>query len=149
MAGRAAEELKFGPECITTGASSDIEYATNTAYKMIDRWGMSSTLGLVRYGKESGSSFFGHAMHEKSISDHTAHLIEKEVRQIIDQAYANAKKILTDKQSLWVLLAETLMEVETLTGQEVDDLFQGRMTLEGLKSKQSVALQEWDSQQKS
>ncbi len=127
MGGRIAEELKFGKENITSGASSDIEQATKLARAMVTRWGFSEKLGYVAYGENQEEVFLGHSVSRtQNVSESTAQLIDAEVRELIDNAYAEARQILTDKHDAWVAIAEGLLEYETLSGEEIKQLIAGQ-----------------------
>lgn len=120
MGGRVAEELKFGKENITSGASSDIQQATKLARSMVTQWGYSDKLGRVAYGDNQEEVFLGHSVSRtQNISEETAQIIDAEVRRLIDEAYAEATRILTKKKKDWIALAEGLLEYETLTGNEI------------------------------
>jgi cell division protease FtsH len=126
MGGRIAEELKFGKENITSGASSDIEQATKLARAMVTRWGFSEKLGQVAYGENQEEVFLGHSVaRTQNVSGETAKLIDAEVRRLIDEAYAAAKVILTKHKKEWIAIAEGLLEYETLTGDEIKQLMRG------------------------
>ncbi len=123
MGGRLSEEIIFGTEKVTTGASSDIRHATDMARRMVTEWGMSDKLGPLAYNEPQQEVFLGHAVTQhKNVSDETATLIDKEIRKIIDDAYGRARKILTDHLDHLHLLAKSLLEFETLSGEEIDDL---------------------------
>jgi len=128
MGGRVAEELKFGKDKITSGASSDIQQATRMARAMITRWGFSDKLGTIDYSDDNGQNvFLGQEItRSKSISGSTAQIIEEEVRRLIDEANDTARRILTEKKKDWETLAEGLLEYETLSGAEIDDLLKGK-----------------------
>jgi cell division protease FtsH len=127
MGGRAAEELKFGKENITSGASSDIEQATKLARAMITRWGFSDKLGRVAYGDNQEEVFLGHSVaRTQNVSEETAQIIDGEVRRLVDDAYAEALKILTKKKKDWIAIAEGLLEYETLSGDEIKALIAGK-----------------------
>ena len=127
MGGRIAEEMIFGPDKVTTGASSDISMATQMARRMVTEWGMSKALGPVMYGENTQEVFLGHSVSQhKSISEATAQLIDSEVRRIVEEAYVRAKKILTDRKADLKLLAECLLEYETLSGEEINTLLKNR-----------------------
>jgi len=127
MGGRVAEEIKFGKENITSGAASDIEQATKLARAMITRWGFSDKLGQVAYGDNQEEVFLGHSVaRQQNISEETSQLIDAEVRRLIEEAYTTAKQILTDKGEDWIVLAEGLLEYETLSGEEIKALLQGK-----------------------
>lgn len=126
MGGRIAEELKFGKENITSGASSDIEQATKLARAMVTRWGFSDKLGQVAYGENQEEVFLGHSVaRTQNVSEETAQLIDAEVRKLIDDAYTAARTILTKKKKEWIAIAEGLLEYETLTGEEIKALMAG------------------------
>jgi cell division protease FtsH len=126
MGGRVAEELKFGKDNITSGASSDIEQATKLARAMVTRWGFSDKLGHVAYGDNQEEVFLGHSVaRTQNVSEETAQLIDAEVRRLIDEAYVEAKKILTKKKKEWIAIAEGLLEYETLSGEEIKQLMRG------------------------
>ncbi|WP_439271447.1 ATP-dependent zinc metalloprotease FtsH [Pseudochrobactrum sp. HB0163] len=127
MGGRIAEELKFGKENITSGASSDIEQATKLARAMVTRWGFSEKLGYVAYGENQEEVFLGHSVSRtQNVSEATAQLIDAEVRELIDNAYAEARRILTEQHDAWVAIAEGLLEYETLSGEEIRQLIAGQ-----------------------
>ncbi|TXR49426.1 ATP-dependent zinc metalloprotease FtsH [Phyllobacterium endophyticum] len=127
MGGRIAEELKFGKENITSGASSDIEQATKLARAMVTRWGFSDKLGQVAYGENQEEVFLGHSVaRTQNVSEETAQLIDAEVRKLIEDAYAHARTILTKKKKEWIAIAEGLLEYETLTGEEIKALMAGK-----------------------
>ncbi|VEJ44407.1 ATP-dependent zinc metalloprotease FtsH [Bartonella vinsonii] len=127
MGGRVAEELKFGKENITSGASSDIEQATKLARAMITRWGFSDLLGNVAYGDNQDEVFLGHSVaRTQNVSEETARMIDMEVRKLIDDAYKNATRILKEKKKQWFALAQGLLEYETLTGAEINEVIAGK-----------------------
>jgi cell division protease FtsH len=125
--GRIAEEMIFGIEAITTGASSDIQRATSVARSMVTKWGMSERLGPLTYDEEEGEVFLGHAVtRHKMMSDETAHVIDEEVRSIIDRNYARAETILKDNIDILHAMSEALMKYETLDSEQLDDLMARR-----------------------
>jgi len=127
MGGRVAEELKFGKENITSGAASDIDQATKLARAMVTRWGFSDKLGNVAYGDNQEEVFLGHSVaRQQNISEETAQIIDDEVRRLIDEAYTEAKRILTEKKREWTAIAEGLLEYETLTGDEIRQIMAGQ-----------------------
>ena len=127
MGGRVAEELRFGKENITSGASSDIEQATKLARAMVTQWGFSDELGRVAYGENQQEVFLGHSVaQQKNVSEATAQKIDMEIRRLIDEAYDAATRILTEKREGWEALAQGLLEYETLSGQEIADLLAGK-----------------------
>jgi cell division protease FtsH len=127
MGGRVAEELVFGKNKITTGASGDIQMATSFAQRMVNEWGMSEKLGMIRYSAaESDEVFLGHSVTKsKNMSDKTAQIVDEEVRRIIDEAYARATHVLTTYRNQLDLLAKALLEYETLSGDEIKILIEG------------------------
>ncbi|MCD1634880.1 ATP-dependent zinc metalloprotease FtsH [Martelella mediterranea] len=126
MGGRVAEEITFGKENITSGASSDIEQATKLARAMVTQWGFSDELGHVSYGENQQEVFLGHSVSQsKNVSESTAQKIDSEVRRLIDEAYAEATRILTENREGFVQLAEGLLEYETLSGDEIKAILKG------------------------
>lgn len=127
MGGRIAEELTFGKEKITSGAQSDIQQATRMARAMITRWGYSDKLGTIDYSDDDGGNVFlgQQIVRSKSVSGATAKLIEEEVRQLIDDANETARRILTDRGDDFETLAQALLEYETLSGDEINELLKG------------------------
>ncbi|MGQ2908251.1 MAG: ATP-dependent zinc metalloprotease FtsH [Aliihoeflea sp.] len=126
MGGRVAEEIKFGKENITSGASSDIDQATKLARAMVTRWGFSDKLGQVAYGENQEEVFLGHSVaRTQNISEETSQIIDAEVRRLIDEAYTEARRILTDHRDGWLAIAEGLLEYETLSGDEIRQLIKG------------------------
>ncbi|MEP0944378.1 MAG: ATP-dependent zinc metalloprotease FtsH [Rhizobiaceae bacterium] len=127
MAGRVAEELTFGKKNVTSGAQSDIEQATRLARAMVTQWGYSDKLGKVAYGENQQEVFLGHSVAQsKNVSEETAQIIDEEVRRLVDEGFAWAKKILTKRKKDLETLAQGLLEFETLTGGEIDDLLSGK-----------------------
>ncbi len=113
--GRLAEELIFGAESVTTGASNDIERATEIARNMVTKWGMSQKLGPLSYGEDNGEVFLGRSVTQtKNVSDDTAHEIDREIRLIIEHNYETAKKILVEKNDILHSMAEALIKYETI-----------------------------------
>jgi len=127
MGGRVAEELVFGKEKVTSGAQSDIEQATKLARSMVTRWGFSDELGTVMYGENQEEVFLGYSMgRQQNISEATSQKIDAEVRRLVEAGLAEATRILTEKRNDLETLAKGLLEYETLTGDEIIALFQGR-----------------------
>jgi cell division protease FtsH len=125
--GRIAEELIFGHDMVTTGAQSDIDMATRMARAMVTRFGMSDLLGPIAYAENQEEVFLGHSVsRQQNISEATSQKIDAEVRRIVDETYTHAKQILTDKIGDLHALAKGLLEYETLTGDEIIALLQGR-----------------------
>jgi cell division protease FtsH len=118
MGGRIAESRIFGPEKVTTGAQSDIKMATNLARHMVTEWGMSEKLGPMSYTDDRQDSFLG-GLSARSVSEATAEVVDKEVRSILDASYKTAEDILEKQEKKLHLLATTLLEEETLTGNEI------------------------------
>ena len=126
MGGRLAEELIFGYDKVTTGASSDISMATNVARRMVTEWGMSDKLGPLRYTSDQEEVFLGHSVSQsKNMSDETAKVVDAEVRIIVEEGYQKAKEILTTYIDQLHSLAKALLEYETLTGDEIRGLLRG------------------------
>ena len=126
MGGRVAEEVIFGSDKVSNGASGDIKMATNMARMMVTEWGMSDKLGMVAYGDNSQEVFLGHSVTQsKNVSEETARAIDAEVRAIIDSAYARATQILTDNKHELEMLAQGLLEYETLSGDEIRTVLRG------------------------
>ncbi len=125
MGGRVAEELKYGKDNITAGASSDIEQATKLARAMVTRWGFSDALGKVTYGENQEDSYQGGGQGQP-VSEETARVIDAEIRRLTDEAYKTAKQIITSKKKQWTALAEGLLEYETLTGAEIQEVIAGK-----------------------
>ncbi len=127
MGGRVAEELIFGHDKVTSGAASDIEQATRLAKMMVTRWGFSDELGQVAYGDNQDEVFLGMSMgRTQSVSEATAQTIDKEVRRLVDEGYIEAKRILSEKRESLEALARGLLEYETLSGDEIVDLLDGK-----------------------
>ncbi|MEZ0214079.1 MAG: ATP-dependent metallopeptidase FtsH/Yme1/Tma family protein, partial [Xanthobacteraceae bacterium] len=127
MGGRVAEELVFGHDKVTSGASSDIEQATRLAKMMVTRWGFSDLLGTVAYGDNQDEVFLGMSMgRQQNVSEATAQTIDAEVRRLVDEGYAEARRILTEKLDQLEALARGLLEYETLSGDEIVNLLDGQ-----------------------
>jgi len=126
MGGRIAEELTFGKENVTSGAQSDIEQATRLARAMVTRWGYSEALGTVAYGENQEEVFLGHSVSRtQNVSEDTAQKIDEEVKRLVSEGLAAARKILTTKKKDLQALAQGLLEYETLSGEEIKDLLNG------------------------
>ena len=127
MGGRVAEELVFGKENITSGASSDIEQATRMARAMVTRLGYSDELGTVAYGDNNDEVFLGMSMgRTRTVSESTAQTIDAEVRRLVHNGQEDARKILVEKREGLETVAKALLEYETLTGDEIIGLLEGR-----------------------
>jgi len=123
MGGRIAEEIIFGYEKITSGASSDIDMATKMAKNMVTRYGMSKDLGTVAYGENEDEVFLGRSItRQQNMSEETAKKVDTEVKKIVDAGYERARKVLTDKIDDLHKIAKALLVYETLTGDEIRDL---------------------------
>ncbi len=121
--GRLAEELMYGADAVTTGASNDIERATEIAHKMVKHWGMSDVLGPLAYGEDEGEVFLGRQVTKhKHISEDTFKVIDSEIRRIIDVNYQVAKKILEENKDILIEMTKALMEFETIDKEQIDDL---------------------------
>lgn len=124
--GRIAEELIFGPESVTTGASNDIMRSTEIARKMVTTWGL-STLGPLTFGEEEEEVFLGRSMNKhKEMSDRTAQQIDDEVRSIIDRNYKRAKEILVTNMDKLHLMAESLIKYETIDLKQIQEIMSGK-----------------------
>ncbi len=124
--GRVAEELIFGKNKVTSGASSDIEQATRLARAMVTKWGYSERLGLVSYGENQDEVFLGHSVSRtQNVSEETANIIDSEVKRLTQDGYNEAKSILTNKLEDLHILAKALLEYETLTGDEITNALKG------------------------
>ncbi len=125
--GRIAENLIFGPEQVTTGASNDIQRATEIARNMITKWGLSDRLGPLTYSQENEEVFLGHQIAKSSkFSDDTAHLIDEESRAIIDRNYKLAESLLQENIDKLHLMAEALVKYETIDSAQIDDIMEGK-----------------------
>ncbi len=126
MGGRVAEEIIFGPDKVTTGASSDISMATNMARRMVTEWGMSDKLGPLRYTSDQEEVFLGHSVSQtKNMSDETASVVDSETRRIVERGYERARKVLTDHLDELHKVAKALLEYEMLSGEEIKAILRG------------------------
>ncbi len=120
MGGRAAEELIFGHQKVTTGASNDIKVATALARKMVTQWGYSDKIGPVLVGDEREEVFLGHSLgNQKQLSDDLARIVDQEIKRFLEEAYVTARQLLEKHIDQLHLLATTLLEKETMSGEEV------------------------------
>jgi cell division protease FtsH len=134
--GRIAEELIFGADKVTTGASNDIQRTTELARNMVTKWGLSDKLGPLTYSDEQEEVFLGHSVAQhKNVSDETAHDIDQEIRSIIDNAYNRAETILKENLDKLHSMAEALIRYETIDAHQIDDIMSG---------KQPRPPQDWD-----
>jgi len=123
MGGRVAEEMIFGHDKVTSGASSDIQMATKLAKDMVTKFGMSTELGPLSYGENEDEVFLGRSItRQQHMSEDTAKKVDEEVKKIVDSGYQRAKKILTEKLDDLHKLAKALLIYETLSGEEIKDL---------------------------
>ena len=123
MGGRVAEEIIFGENKVTTGASSDIEQATKRARAMVMRAGLSKELGPVAYGENEEEVFLGRSVaRQQNMSEETAQKVDSEIRKIVDKGYERARKVLTEKIEDLHKLAKALLTYETLSGDEIENL---------------------------
>tara|TARA_B100000959_G_scaffold286683_1_gene366497 strand:- start:7772 stop:9691 length:1920 start_codon:yes stop_codon:yes gene_type:complete len=125
--GRLAEEMTLGPDGVTTGASNDIERATEIARNMVTKWGLSEKLGPLTYSEDEGEVFLGRSVTQhKQISPETAKTIDAEVRKIIDRNYKRAKEILKKHKKELKVMADALMKFETIDREQITDIMEGR-----------------------
>jgi cell division protease FtsH len=126
--GRVAEEIIFGNDKVTTGASNDIERATKMARNMATKWGLSDELGPVTYGEEEDEVFLGRSVTQhKNVSNETARKIDEVVREILDRAYARSKQLLTDNIDKLHVMADALLQYETIDARQIEDIMCGRV----------------------
>jgi len=125
--GRVAEELIYGSDQVTTGASNDIERATDLARNMVTKWGLSPKLGPLSYSEEEGEVFLGRSVTQhKNVSDETAHIIDEEIRSVIDSNYARTEQILKDNLDKLHKMTDALMTYETIDRDQIDDIMAGK-----------------------
>jgi cell division protease FtsH len=125
--GRIAEEMTLGADHVTTGASNDIERATEIARNMVTKWGLSERLGPLTYSEDDGEVFLGRSVTQhKQVSDVTVHTIDEEVRQIIDRNYQRAENLLKEHEKKLHVMAKALMKYETIDMEQVKDIMEGR-----------------------
>ena len=126
--GRIAEEMFYGKDGVSTGASNDIQQATQMVRNMVTKWGLSEKLGPLLYGEEEGEVFLGKSQGSQhmNVSGHTAKVIDEEVRDIIDHCYTTAEKILEDNRDKLEMMKDALMEYETIDAPQIDDIMEGR-----------------------
>jgi cell division protease FtsH len=125
--GRIAEEMILGASGVTTGASNDIERATEIARNMVTKWGLSERLGPLTYSEDDGEVFLGRSVTQhKHVSDDTAHAIDEEVRKIVDANYAHAKTLLEDNVDKLHAMAKALVKYETIGDTQIKDIMEGR-----------------------
>ncbi len=125
--GRIAEEMIFGEDKVTTGASSDIKMVSDTARRMVTEWGLSDKLGFLAYSADEQEVFLGRSVsQQKNLSDSTAKIIDEEIRKIVDDAYIDASKILKKKKKDLDLIANALLEYETLNSDDIANIIKGK-----------------------
>ena len=130
--GRVAEDLIFGKQEVTTGATNDIQQATNLARRMVTEWGMSDKLGRLRYNANEEEVFLGHSVtRSQHLSEDTARLIDEEVRQIVEQAEGEARRVLSDNIDVLHRVAQALLEYETLSGDDIRRILRGETVERG------------------
>ncbi|SHH72515.1 ATP-dependent zinc metalloprotease FtsH [Ferrimonas marina] len=123
--GRIAEQLIYGDAKVTTGASNDIERATDIARKMVTQWGLSEKLGPMNYAEDDGEVFLGRSMAKAShMSDDTAQMIDEEVKEFIDRNYERARQLLVDNMDILHSMTDALMKYETIDARQIDDLME-------------------------
>jgi cell division protease FtsH len=126
MGGRVAEEMIFGYDKVSSGASSDIQYATTLARDMVTRWGMSDALGPLQYAEPDEEVFLGYSVNrQRMMSNETAQAIDKEIRKVVEDGYDRAKHVLTEQREHLETLAKALLEYETLSGDEIKKVIAG------------------------
>tara|TARA_B100001057_G_scaffold72824_1_gene67106 strand:- start:2576 stop:4486 length:1911 start_codon:yes stop_codon:yes gene_type:complete len=127
--GRVAEEVIFGDDAVTTGASNDIERATDLARNMVTKWGLSDKMGPLAYGEEQQEVFLGKSasQNNKNISNETASSIDTEIRKIIDKQYSRATKLIKDNLDKMHLMADALMKYETIDVEQIDQIMDGKV----------------------
>ena len=125
--GRIAEELIFGANSVTNGASQDIKYATEIAHDMVAKWGLSERLGPLSYGEDDSEVFLGHSVTKhKVLSDETAYIIDEEIRAIIDTNYDRAEVLLKKNMGILHAMSEALLKYETLDSKQIESLMAGK-----------------------
>ena len=125
--GRIAEELIFGKDAVTTGASNDIERATDIARNMVTKWGLSEKLGPLTYTEDEGEVFLGRSVTQhKNLADDTARVIDEEIRDVIDRNYDRANTVLNDSMDILHLMANALIKYETIDSEQIDQIMEGK-----------------------
>jgi cell division protease FtsH len=126
MGGRVAEEMIFGYEKVSSGAASDIQYATSLARDMVTRWGMSDALGPLQYAEPEEEVFLGYSVNrQRQMSNETAQAIDAEIRKIVEDGYKRARTLLKENHEQLETLAKALLEYETLSGDEIKKAIAG------------------------
>jgi cell division protease FtsH len=125
--GRIAEAVIFGPDFVTTGAQNDIERATDIARNMVTKWGLSDRLGPLTYSEDDGEVFLGRSVtRHKNVSDETAHVIDEEIRTVINRNYQRSEGLLRDNLDKLHAMADALIKYETIDSEQIDDIMAGR-----------------------
>jgi cell division protease FtsH len=125
--GRIAEELIYGKDSVTTGASNDIERATELARSMVTKWGLSERLGPLSYSEDEGEVFLGRSVTQhKNMGDDTARIIDEEIRDLIDRNYERAESILKERMDVLHTMTDALMKYETIDSDQIDALMEGK-----------------------
>ena len=125
--GRIAEELVFGPDSVTTGASNDIERATDLARNMVTKWGLSDKMGPLSYSEDEGEVFLGRSVTQhKNMSDETAHAIDEEIRNVIDGNYSRSMNLLKENMDKLKIMADALLKYETIDAVQIDAIMGGK-----------------------
>jgi cell division protease FtsH len=137
--GRIAEDLIYGGERVTTGASNDIERATELARNMVTKWGLGKTLVRRNYSEDRGQSFMGHSTEGGKVSDSVAEAIDKEIDEIIDRNYEKAHSILKDDIAILHKMADALMKWETIDKNQIDDLMSGKDARDPVDAEERIA----------
>jgi len=144
MGGRVAEEIIFGHDMVTSGASSDIQMATQLARAMVTQYGMSDKLGPLAYGDNQEEVFLGHSVaRTQNLSDETQKIVDEEIHHLVDQGYETARRVIGKNEKELHTIAKGLLEYETLSGPEINDLLKGKPPIrdddEGLAEPAPVA----------
>ena len=133
--GRIAEAVIFGPDFVTTGAQNDIERATDIARNMVTKWGLSDRLGPLTYSEDDGEVFLGRSVtRHKNVSDETAHVIDEEIRTVINRNYQRSEGLLRDNLDKLHAMADALIKYETIDSEQIDDIMAGRPPREPVDS---------------
>ena len=133
--GRIAEAIIFGAEFVTTGAQNDIERATDIARNMVTKWGLSDRLGPLTYSEDDGEVFLGRSVtRHKNVSDETAHVIDEEIRSVVDRNYRRSEQLLRDHLDKLHNMADALIKYETIDSDQIDDIMAGKPPREPVDS---------------
>jgi cell division protease FtsH len=133
--GRIAEALIFGVDFVTTGAQNDIERATDIARNMVTKWGLSDRLGPLTYSEDDGEVFLGRSVtRHKNVSDETAHVIDEEIRSVVDRNYRRSEQLLRDNLDKLHAMADALIKYETIDSDQIDDIMAGKPPREPVDS---------------